>query len=666
MIHTLPDKIIQLEPTFELTDEPRVVAFDPWSRQGMYKHASEDALDYCRAVQPKPGKRYVLVLGLSASEYYGPNRNGDAFAEREVVGPGGKILVKASETLPRHHQSFERGAHIFAHHVNKDPRKGYGKPVKSFYNWKMHRVEIVLEIDLEKANGQFFIDRIDKGESPGVSMGCRIPYDVCAICGNHAPTRAQYCEHVNNKDPRFGMNQLTPEGLRCFVWNPSPDFFDISFVWRPADPIGFMMKKVASQPYTVQGSREVAERIVSLQNKRAALGKISAIDKVIQGEMLTPSMSAEDAVSPESVRTFFQQASKIPGTFDDMPHKLVVQIAHLPLPVITSSMMAADIVPTARDIFKIIAAQRGQRATPEMLDLVGKTQGAIAEALKDAPEVLEAITKQAAAAISSDYVVPELTEKIAQEMPGRPLYLDALLREHVPESIGMPLGTALGADPTQAYYGSTMQPLTYRDPSSGKRYMTNRRAAEQADLENKKKLVAEGAGVAAGLGLGYKALTAGSKHRRIKNILAPAALGTAGVLGYDLMKGQRVPRVRTEQGEYVPANTEFVEKRSSRVLLPLGGGAATTLAVSQDAFGKIPLEEAREAQQIAANNPTASTLGSATVLAAGQEFAPDVRDNVRQAVRALTKRASHDSLGETETPIEAVIAVIGQVLSDYV
>lgn len=671
MIHTLPDKIIQLEPTFESTDEARVVSFDAGNRRGLYKYASSEAIDYCSAVKPKHGMRYVLVLGLSSSEYYGPNRNGDAFAEGEIIGPAGLQLIKPDETLPHHHKSFEQGADIFAHHVNKDPDKGYGKPERSFYNYHMHRVELLLAIDLKKANGQFFVDRIDRGESPGVSMGCKIPYDVCSICGNKAPTRKEYCEHVNNKNPQFGMNQLTPEGLRCFVWNPSPNFFDMSFVWRPADPIGFMMKKVASGPYIVQSSREVAERVGVLTEKRAALGKISEIDKVLQGYALTPCLPAEETISHAKIRAFFKQVKSAPDTLEDMPTKLAEELANLPLPVVASSMMAVDIVPTARDLMKILAAQRGEQCTPAMLDLVGKTQGTIAEALRDTPELLESIQKQAASSISPEFVDWDLAEKIAGEMPGRPLAVDSLLRQHVPESYGMPLGSAIGKpfgyDPADVYYGSTIQPLTYNDPSNGKQYTTNRRAAEAADLDNKKKLVAEGGGVAAALGLGYKAFTAPKgKFDKIRRVLAPAALGTAGLLGYDMVKSQRVPRVKTDQGMYVPANTEFVEKRSSNPITQLGAGAAATLAVAQDAFGHTSNPVLDTLHTTAVNSPVGTTLGGATVAAAGQEFAPGIRDNVRRAVKALTKRGSMDSLDETSASVEELMATIGNVLAQHV
>ena len=69
---------------------------------------------------------------MGASEFYGPNRNGDAFRESELI---------------KTHKTFETNAHVYKSHVNKDPAKSYGKVVKSFYNPDMHRVELILEID---------------------------------------------------------------------------------------------------------------------------------------------------------------------------------------------------------------------------------------------------------------------------------------------------------------------------------------------------------------------------------------------------------------------------------------------------------------------------------------------------------------------------------------
>lgn len=132
----------------------------------MTKTGSE-ALEYIKHVKPIPGKTVILVLAMTAGDYYGPNRNGDGWPEHPLEVNGTKIT--ADDVLPKHYHTFEDG-HVFQHHVNKDPAKSIGEVLKSFYNWPMHRVELLLALDNEKA--QKIIQKIENGDFPAVSMGC--------------------------------------------------------------------------------------------------------------------------------------------------------------------------------------------------------------------------------------------------------------------------------------------------------------------------------------------------------------------------------------------------------------------------------------------------------------------------------------------------------------
>jgi hypothetical protein len=213
---------------------------------------ASDAMDYIRNVKPIPGKTVILVLAMTAGEYYGCNRNGDAWSERPLrVGP---TEITADDVLPKHYQTFETNANVFRHHVNKDPAKSIGEVIKSFYNWPMHRVELLLALNNFKSDE--VVQEIEEGKFPAVSMGCKVKYDVCSLCGNKAPSRAQYCDHA-----KFQLGELLPNGKKIFVWNPSPKFFDISIVRRPADRLGFMMKKVAESIPEIRSSAELGEYV---------------------------------------------------------------------------------------------------------------------------------------------------------------------------------------------------------------------------------------------------------------------------------------------------------------------------------------------------------------------------------------------------------------------
>lgn len=242
------------------------------------KIASE-AVQYAHRIRPVPGKTFILVLAMGASEYYGPNRNGDAFREEE---------------LKKHHHTFKTNANVFRSHVNKDPAKAIGKVVESFYNDDMHRVELILELDNDLASGE--VQKIRDQQDVAVSMGCRIKYDVCSICGNKAPTRAQYCKHL-----KYELGDIYPDGRIVCADNPRPNFFDISIVFRPADKTGYMLKKIAKHGgvHVEDKSADLAIKSATLTVLSSYLNKAADIDKTISGVAvgLPPSKIDNKAIS---------------------------------------------------------------------------------------------------------------------------------------------------------------------------------------------------------------------------------------------------------------------------------------------------------------------------------------------------------------------------------
>lgn len=185
---------------------------------------------------------YVLVNALGAGEYYGSNINSDYFPWEALAHEGNDYGYRTF-----------LNAHAFQHHVNKDPNRAFGVPVLSLLNPRMKRVELVIKLDREKAEAEgagAIIKRIDNGEFPDVSMGCKVPYDVCSICGHKSNTRNDYCHHMRPpEDLRdiYGPNKILADGRRIFVHNLHPRFFDISFVFIGADKTAKVMAKLAQK-----------------------------------------------------------------------------------------------------------------------------------------------------------------------------------------------------------------------------------------------------------------------------------------------------------------------------------------------------------------------------------------------------------------------------------
>ena len=191
------------------------------------KEASAESVDYFNELQAEPGHLYFLVVAMTAGEFYGSNRNGDYFKERD---------------LNKKYKMFEN-AGVFWNHDNKDPSKSFGKVLKSFWNDKMKRIELVIDVPEEKA--RYLKDYIDQGKPISVSMGLKVPQEWCSICGHETKhSYANRCEHL-----KFMMNSVLHDGKKVYAISGSNfSIFDISFVFRPADRTAYaMLTKSASR-----------------------------------------------------------------------------------------------------------------------------------------------------------------------------------------------------------------------------------------------------------------------------------------------------------------------------------------------------------------------------------------------------------------------------------
>lgn len=240
-----------------------------------------------------PGKIYILANALGAGEYYGSNMNGDFFEEKELNPPDGSTEYG--------YKTFLQSG-VYRHHSNKDITKSYGTILCAAYNKAMHRVELVIEIDKKKCEDVGHADlwkRLEAGEKPAVSMGSKVPYDVCIICGNKSRTKDDYCTHAKEQ-----LNQLLPDGRKVYVLNPRPKFFDISVVIIGADRVSYVMDKVAqarmpailsSYLAVEEGLRDPLESITA-KLKLATHGKSAELVKRLKAtaaQVVTPGAKDE-------------------------------------------------------------------------------------------------------------------------------------------------------------------------------------------------------------------------------------------------------------------------------------------------------------------------------------------------------------------------------------
>ncbi len=325
---------------------------------------SSDLTEFIKALKTEDGKVYILVNALSAGEYYGSNRNGDYIAE---------------EILRRYHKDFEVRGRVYKHHKNKDPKTSLGKVLFSSYNGNMHRVELVCELDENK--DERFIQRIQRGEYPSVSMGMRTPYDICSICGHKSKNLTQYCDHLRNE-----MNHTYPDGRKVMAVNPAAKFFDISFVIIGADPTAGVMRKLASgAPEISRPSAEIGEEFLRVAGLKEA-------DLIKQVE------------SPAEIREITKDVNG--NIFLSQPNIPVAEIKRITKTAsvgeIFSTLMGMRIVPTPMDFQNIILHSQGQEKLAE--DLASKN------------ELIFKVTKDTQPLITEDVTLANFNDPMAKKL----------------------------------------------------------------------------------------------------------------------------------------------------------------------------------------------------------------------------------------------------------
>lgn len=191
--------------------------YDADSTSELVKQASSD-VDLPEGFQYDPDYLYLWIRIVSSGNYYGPNKNGDYFPTEELV---------------EYYETFNE-AHPFKNHENKKVENAIGKIFSVRWNPVMKTVEIFKGIDRKLAPS--IVRGYEKGHLTDVSMGCKVPYTVCSVCGNKARRQTEFCDHVKNYRMQYLGN-----GERVFEINYAPKFHDSSAVLNGAERVAKAM-----------------------------------------------------------------------------------------------------------------------------------------------------------------------------------------------------------------------------------------------------------------------------------------------------------------------------------------------------------------------------------------------------------------------------------------
>lgn len=227
------------EPAVRLVKLRHDGRLGPHDRSVLEKRAGVDFVSRLRHVKLAEGEVPVHIISLGAEEYYGSNRNGDGFWEKDSR---------------ENHGTFKKYGRFYRNHINKDPAHSYGVFHDTAYNEAMKRVELLTGLNgtekAARANGGLVADKelelLERGEDIPTSMACKVAHDVCSGCGNRARTRAEYCHGAMCKygGLKDNIGRTFDDGHTLHAHNPNPVWFDQSHVHKPADRIAWSLGRL--------------------------------------------------------------------------------------------------------------------------------------------------------------------------------------------------------------------------------------------------------------------------------------------------------------------------------------------------------------------------------------------------------------------------------------
>jgi hypothetical protein len=178
---------------------------------------------------------------------------------------------------------------------------------------------------------------------------CRVPYDVCSICGNKAPTTKHYCEHL-----KYYMGRIHPQtGRVAYAINYQPKFFDISQVLIGADRTAKTLLKVASAQKQYPASAVAAEKMAET--------KTSTIEKQVPANQ--PPGSQDD------IQALVRAIPEVKAREPMLPREVLDGMAtKYDIPSIMSTLALLGIIPKPQEFQRIILVRAGKKDVADDLD----------------------------------------------------------------------------------------------------------------------------------------------------------------------------------------------------------------------------------------------------------------------------------------------------------
>jgi len=206
------------------------------------------------------------------------NNNGDLFEWGSKEDRDSPELLRFDPKLGKYVYQTFIGKGFYKDHKNDSVTYSKGILLDSVANHARKGIEVLFAVDKKK--DEDLARGIEQGYITDVSMGCRVGFSICSICGNQATNEEQYCTHVKlHKAGLFSGKETGWVSKPVYEINRNVEFIELSAVTTGADSRAKIIEKVARQLADGQD-------LISIGRELIALGEDLKLSKARVSELL--------------------------------------------------------------------------------------------------------------------------------------------------------------------------------------------------------------------------------------------------------------------------------------------------------------------------------------------------------------------------------------------
>ena len=142
------------------------------------------------------------------------------------------------------------GRPIYVEHNNSDPDRARGVILDAIYRETklasgVIDASVYCLMEVDAVTFPKLASAIERGDLNAVSMGADVEGTQCSACGKYASKPSEFCTHIPRLKGRNVTVYKAGKRVESLVYESciNPNFFELSFVFEPADESAWLLQK---------------------------------------------------------------------------------------------------------------------------------------------------------------------------------------------------------------------------------------------------------------------------------------------------------------------------------------------------------------------------------------------------------------------------------------